>query len=104
MGPSKQGKEKTLTWKDYERRKAREHRGKHIGGSGQPDYLRGNIHGEVKSWNKPLPKSVIMAEARKGRKEIISKKGFEDSAIKYAERYRPGLKLIHRNRIVKGRK
>ena len=35
---------------------AKRRRARHIGGSGKPDYKRGNIKGEVKCWNRPLSK------------------------------------------------
>ena len=48
-------------------------------------------------WNK----QDVMKEARKGINEIISKSGFSNDAIKYAEAYRPNLKLIHGDLIIK---
>lgn len=93
-----------MPWRRYEKRKTKKHRGKHIGGPGNPDYIRGKHQGEVKCWNSPLPKSVVKSEAQKGRTEIISKRGFTKSAIEYAKRYRPDLKLIHGNRVVKRRR
>ena len=92
---------KSALWKAYERRKARERRGIYIGGPGAPDYIRGEDEGEVKAWNKPMSKADVMREARKGRTEIISKSGFTKEAIKYAERYRPYLRLIHGTKVVK---
>lgn len=89
-----------MSWKRYEKKKAKEHRGRHIGGPGKPDYVRGIIQGEVKSWNRAMSKIDVMREAKKGRKEITSKKGFTDSAIKYVKRYRPDMKLFHRKKRV----
>jgi len=88
----------------YERRKAKERHGIHIGGPGAPDYKRGQTYGEVKNWSRPLTKVDVMREARKGRTEIVSKSGFTEEAIKYAERYRPELRLIHGKTVVKRRK
>ncbi|HDD69138.1 MAG TPA: hypothetical protein ENG61_02125 [Candidatus Korarchaeota archaeon] len=85
-------------------RKARERGGIHIGGPGAPDYVRGEDEGEVKAWSKPMDKTAVMREARKGRTEIVSKSGFTEEAIKYAERYRPYLRLIHGKKIVKPRR
>jgi len=94
-----------MAWKSYERRKAKERRGKYVGGPGKPDYVRGDDMGEVKAWSRPMTKSDVMREAKKGRTEIISKSGFTKEAIKYAERYRPNLRLIDgRGRIVKPRR
>ena len=45
----------------------------------------------------------VMREAQKGITEIISKSGFSEEAIKYAEKYRPYLRLIHGNETVKPR-
>ncbi len=87
-----------MSWKRYERRKARAHRGRHVGGPGRPDYVRGKTSGEVKNWSRPMGKTDVMREARKGRTEIVSKRGFTEGAKKYAKRYRPNLKLFHRNR------
>jgi hypothetical protein len=46
----------------------------------------------------------VMREAKKGKTEIISKSGFSEEAIKYAEKYRPYLRLIHGNKTVKPRR
>lgn len=83
--------------KRYEKIKAKKHRGRHIGGSGNPDYKRGKSDGEVKNWNRKMTKYDVKKEARKGRDEITNKKGFTTGAIKYANRYRPNLKLYHGN-------
>ena len=48
-------------------------------------------------WNK----QDVMKEARKGITEIISKSGFSNDAIEYAETYRPNLKLIQSDIIIK---
>ena len=93
-----------MSWKGYETRKSRERGGTHIGGPGAPDYIRGETDGEVKSWKKPMGRFVVMREARKGRTEIVSKSGFTDDAIAYAEQYRPDLRLIHGKQTVKPRR
>lgn len=85
----------------YEKRKAREHRGKHEGGSGRPDYTRGNIQGEVKNWSRPLSKYDVMKEAKKGRDEITSKSGYTKGAVKYVNRYRPSMKLFHKKKRIR---
>lgn len=46
----------------------------------------------------------VMREVRKGITKIVAKSGFSEEAIKYAERYRPYLRLIHGDKIVKPRK
>jgi len=88
---------------DYERRKSWDRGGSHLGGSGQPDYIRGETLGEVKNWQRPMNRSDVKREAQKGRNEIVSRNGFTDSALEYAEMYRPGLRLIDGNTIVKSR-
>lgn len=87
--------------KRYEKDKAKLHRGRHIGGSGNPDYTRGAIQGETKNWNRPMNKYDVKKEAQKGRNEITSKKGFTKEAVKYTKRYRPNLKLYHGNKQLK---
>jgi hypothetical protein len=82
----------------YERAKARAHRGKHIGGSGRPDYRRGQVKGEVKHWSRPVDSGVIKKAARKQVKEIVSKSGFTRPAIERAKR--SGIRLISRGRTV----
>lgn len=88
----------TANWKLYEKRQARKHRGKHVGGSGSPDYVRGGVLGEVKCWQKPLTRNQVRQIAKKGIPEIVSKSGYTESAIRYVKRYRPYMKLFHRKR------
>ena len=88
----------TANWKLYEKRKARKHRGRHVGGSGNPDYVRGYILGEVKCWQKPLTKNQVKEIAKKGITEIVSKSGFTEPAMKYIKQYRPHVKLFHKGR------
>jgi len=85
-------------WERYERSKATAHRGRHVGGSGKPDYVRGNVQGEIKYREKPLTKNQVKKVAQKGVTEIVSKSGFTKPAIEYVKRYRPNLKLFHRGR------
>ncbi len=49
-------------------------------------------------------KEDVMDEARRGTKEIVSWSGFTPNAIEYAERFRPRLRLKHRDEIVKSRR
>ncbi len=88
-------------WKKYEERIAKQRGRKHMGDPGKPDY---SGQGEVKAWNKKLGKSEVMEEAQKGRKEIVSKKGFTKEAIKYRDRYRRRTKLYHANKLIKLKK
>lgn len=45
-----------------------------------------------------------MREAQNGITEIVSKSGFSEEAIKYAERYRPYLRLISGDITIKPRR
>ncbi len=49
-------------------------------------------------------KEEVMGEAQRGTKEIVSWSGFTPNAIEYAERFRPSLRLKHRDEIVKSRR
>jgi len=84
----------------YEKIMTRRHRGRYLGGPGQPDYIRGKIPGEVKAWNRLMSRYDVKKEIKKGRKEIISKSGFTKGAITYVKRYRPDVKLFHKNKRI----
>jgi hypothetical protein len=51
-------------------------------------------------WNK----DDVMEEAKRGAKEINAWSGFTESAIQYADRFRPRLRLVHRDETVKSRR
>lgn len=51
-------------------------------------------------WNK----EDVIREAKRGRREIVSRCGFTKEAVVYAEKYRPELRLKHRDEIVKPRR
>ena len=85
--------------KRFEKAKAKAHRGRHLGGPGEPDYERGRIKGEVKNWNRPVHRGVIREAIEKGVKEIDSKSGFSGPAIELAKQH--GIKLIRRGKKVK---
>lgn len=76
----------------YERKQARKHRGRHIGGPGEPDYTRGDVKGEVKRWKRPVDSGVIKELAKKGVKEIVSKSGFTEPAKDEAKKR--GIRVI----------
>lgn len=88
----------TTSWRRYERRKAREHRGKHVGGAGKEDYRRGNVKGEIKHTKRPMTKPQVMRTRRKGISEIEALGGFTEPAKKYARRRE--MKLFYRGRRV----
>jgi len=76
----------------YEKIQAKKHRGKHIGGPGEPDYTRGAVKGEVKHWKRPVDSGVIKKLAKKGVIEIVSESGFTGPAEEEAKKR--GIKLI----------
>jgi len=84
--------------KRYEKQKAKEHRGKHLGGPGQPDYKRGKVKAEIKNWARPVHSGIIKQAKQKGIKEIASKSGFTEPAIALAKKY--GIKLLHRRKRI----
>jgi hypothetical protein len=92
---SSKNSKKNSNWKRYEKIVAKRRRARHIGGPGKPDYERGDAKGEVKCWNKPLSKGDVMKLVRKGYREIVSKSGFTEPAVRYIKRYRPYVKLFH---------
>lgn len=49
-------------------------------------------------------KEDVMREARKGVTEIRTRGGFTAEAVEYAERFRPRLRLVHRDEIVNPRR
>jgi len=86
----------------YEKAKAKAHRGSHVGGSGNPDYIRGERVGEVKNWNRPVDKPTIQYHAKThGTNEFVSKNGYTQKAVEYVDRYRPGTNLFHGNKKIR---
>ena len=53
--------------------------------------------------NLEWTKEEVIREAKRGAKEISSPGGFTDEAVKYAERFRPGLRLRQGSNIIKSR-
>jgi hypothetical protein len=51
-------------------------------------------------WNR----DDVMEEAKRGSKEIVAWSGFTEKAVQYAKRFRPRLKLVHRDETVKPRR
>jgi len=86
------------SWQEYERLKARKHRGQHIGGPGKEDYRRGSVKGEVKHWKRPVTKPEVKKIAAKGTKEITNLCGFTKPAKEYARRRK--IKLFQRGRRI----
>jgi len=82
----------------YEKEKARAHRGRHIGGPGNPDYVRGSAMGEIKNRITKVTKPELQKMKRNGITEVESKAGFTQPAVDYRDRYCPGLKLFRRSK------
>jgi len=83
-----------------EKRKAKEHHGTHQGGPGNPDYIRGDIKGEVKTRESKVTKPELQKLVQKGVKEVDSKAGFTKPAVEYRDRYRPDVKLISKKKKI----
>jgi len=99
-GNTKKKETKTMSWERYERETARRHRGRHLGGPGNPDYIRGDVVGEVKHMKRPMTKNEVIEIHKKGATEIHSLSGFTESAIDHVLRYNMNVKLFHRGRHV----
>lgn len=85
----------------YEKRKAREHRSRHLGGPGAPDYQRGDKLGEVKCRASKVTKPELERLINeKGVSEVDSKAGFTQPAIDYRDRHHPEVRLIKRRRPI----
>jgi hypothetical protein len=71
---------------NYEKKKAKDHKAKHIGGPGNPDARKGGQKIEIKSWQQPVPRPVVVKARRKGITKFISKSGFTDPALEYGKK------------------
>lgn len=89
-----------MSWKRYERECARKHNGHHVGGPGNPDYIRGAVAGEVKHRQTPVTKPELKRLHDKGVTEIHSLKGFTEPAIDHVLRYNMNMKLYSRGRQI----
>lgn len=70
----------------YERKKAKDHKAKHIGGPGKPDAKKGSQKIEIKDWCKPVPTPEVAKAKRKGVTKFISKSGFTGPALEYGKK------------------
>jgi hypothetical protein len=85
----------------YEKQKAGEHRGMHVGGPGMHDYERGDVRGEVKARQSPVTKPELQRLIReKGIGEVDSKGGFTQPAVAYRDRHQPDVRLITRRKEI----
>lgn len=98
MSMTKSGNNK---WQQYEKKKSKEHGGKHIGGPGKPDYTRGDVNGEVKNWKNKMTKPQLQDLIKnKERNEIDCMSGFTQPALDYCKRYHPEVKLFQRKKRI----
>jgi len=80
-------------WRIKEAISAKQHRAKRLGGPSKPDYVRGDVYGEVKhrkkKVTKPEIKKIIQKALRRGasKVEIVSTAGFTKPAQQYVKRY-----------------
>lgn len=93
--PGKKGKQPSGPTR-AEKRKAREHGGRHVGGPGKPDYSRGGTKGEVKTRKTPVTGPELQELADRGISEIDSKAGFTGPAIELARRL--GIRLVSKGK------
>ncbi|MDR2720456.1 MAG: hypothetical protein LBC03_06615 [Nitrososphaerota archaeon] len=89
-----------MSWKDYEKNTAKKHNGKHVGGPGKPDYVRGKVRGEVKHRKTPVTKPELRSFRKKGVTEVHSLSGFTKPAIGHAKKHNMKVKLFRRGRQV----
>ncbi len=81
----------------YEKKKAKDHGARRIGGPSKPDAVtKGGGKIEMKNWAKPVPKPEVMKANRKGVKKFIAKKGFTKPAVEYGK--------THNMKLYKGKK
>jgi len=85
----------------YEKKKAKSHGARHVGGPGKEDYRRGNVKGEVKNRKTAVTKPELQKMFKKGITEVESKSGFTNPAIEYKRKYHPDKKLFKKGRPVK---
>lgn len=89
-----------MSWARYERETAQKHNGRHIGGPGNPDYIRGKVKGEVKHLNRPLTKPEVIRLRKKGVTEIHSLNGFTQPALEHVVRHALKVKLFTKGRRI----
>lgn len=69
----------------YEKTKAKQHRGKHIGGPGKPDYTRGNTVGEVKNRKTPVTGPELQKMIERGVGELDTMGGITGPGLDLAK-------------------
>lgn len=85
----------------YEGRKASEHGAKHLGGPGNPDFVRGKTIGEVKCRKTPVTKPELQDLIKnKGVNYVDSKSGFTKPAVDYRNHYHKEVTLESRGKKI----
>lgn len=69
----------------YEKKKAKDHGAKRIGGPGNPDARKGRQKLEMKNWQKLIPRPEVVKARGRGVTKFISKSGFTNPALEYAK-------------------
>ena len=85
---------------DYEKKKAKAHRGKHVGGPGKEDYSRGETKGEIKHRKTKVTKPELKKIFKKGISEVESISGYTKPALEYKKKYHPEKKLYTKSGLV----
>ena len=85
----------------HEKRIARKHNAKHIGGPGKEDYRRGSVLGEVKATKAKMTKPTLRRNIKKGISEFDTKSGYTKPALAYRDRYHPEVKLFQNGKKLK---
>lgn len=69
----------------YEKKKAKDHKAKHIGGPGREDARRGRQKIEIKDRKTPVTRPELIKVKRKGVTKVISKGGFTGPVLDYGK-------------------
>jgi hypothetical protein len=89
----------------YEKRVAKQHHAKHLGGPGRADYIRGKTKGEVKNTKKKVTFSVIECCIKKhGSNEFVSKNGYGPRTAGAVREKYPQVTLFHRTKKILAKK
>ena len=59
---------------------------------------------EQRCWYLKYSKDELKMVAKKGVNKIVAFSGFSDDAVEYAEKYRPKLRLFHKDTVIKQRR
>lgn len=70
---------------EYEKKKAKDHGAKHVGGPGKEDARKGGQKIEIKDKKDPVTRPELVKMKRKKITKIISKGGFTKPALDYGK-------------------